>query len=177
MTDPDALLVDRLATLRRSFDEGFASLPAPPPPRQGLLGIRLNGDPFALRLEEIAGLHGRRKIVHLPEGPPGLLGMAGLRGRLVAVYGLAQLLGREGGGANAHWLVECAGEDNLALAFDVLDGHLWVACAALSAATDSDGTHVRQILNDEAGLRPVLAIASLVQECRRRTGVTQRPEA
>ncbi|MGH9895296.1 MAG: chemotaxis protein CheW, partial [bacterium] len=54
----------RVAALRQAFDESFA---APPPEEsqglEDLLRIRVAGDPYAIRLRDIAGVVARRKVV------------------------------------------------------------------------------------------------------------------
>jgi chemotaxis signal transduction protein len=86
----------RLEALRQAFDDSFA-LPALPQEvdQEDMLGIRMGSLHFAVRVSELAGVHAVRKIVALPEAVDGLLGVVGLRGRLVAVYDLSDLLGTE----------------------------------------------------------------------------------
>ena len=63
------------------------------------------GAPFAFRLAEIAGVAVDRKLTSLPSPVPELLGLAGLRGRLVPVYSLTALLGGTPEGTAGRWLV------------------------------------------------------------------------
>lgn len=96
MKGPMEGLNRRLEELRRAFDDSFA-LPALPQDvdQEDMLGIRVGSLHFAVRVNDLAGVHACRKIVALPESVDGLLGVVGLRGRLVAVYDLAELLGAE----------------------------------------------------------------------------------
>jgi chemotaxis signal transduction protein len=96
MKGPVEGLNRRLEELRRAFDDSFA-LPALPQEvdQEDMLGIRVGSLQFAVRVNDLAGVHACRKIVALPESVEGLLGVVGLRGRLVAVYDLAELLGAE----------------------------------------------------------------------------------
>jgi purine-binding chemotaxis protein CheW len=98
----------RAAEMRRRFDEGFAApYPPPAPPSEDLLLLRLGGDGYALRLGDIAGLYAGPPVMPFPEPAPGLVGIAGFRGRIAAVYDLAALLGRPAAAA-PRWLALAA---------------------------------------------------------------------
>lgn len=116
-------IVDRM---RAEFDLTFAS-PAVPPVRDGarLLGIRVGGDPFALPLADVLGLHVDRKIVPVPSSAPTLLGIASFRGALAPVHDLRLILGYPAR-TPTRWLVLVAGATPLGLAFDAFDGQLAV---------------------------------------------------
>jgi chemotaxis signal transduction protein len=116
----------RVAELRRAFDLGFA---APPKTEreelENLLAIHVAGERFALRVSELAGLQPQQRIVPLPGARAGLLGLAGVRGRLVPVYSLASLLGyaAQDQQQETRWLAVCGSEQPVALAFAQFDGH------------------------------------------------------
>src|SRR5690606_4254187 len=63
-----------VAELRRAFDASFAA-----PPRDAdtsgelVLAIRAAGQSYVIRLRDIDGVHECRKVVPLPQSPPGLL--------------------------------------------------------------------------------------------------------
>lgn len=160
----------RLAELRLAFDESFAS-PPPEPARDLLhfLAIRVAGDPYALRLTELAGLQPYRKIVSLPGSAAGL---AGVRGRLVAVYSLAVLLGYPTVEAKARWIVVCEADHSIGLVIEDFERHQHVAGSALQTAAESGplNEHVSAIYRDEPGSRSVLAIPSILAAIRRQTG-------
>ena len=70
----------KAAELRQAFDLSFAL----PPPQElveveDLLTIRVAGDPYAIRLRDIAGMVAGRKVVPVPAVTPDLLGLAGSR--------------------------------------------------------------------------------------------------
>ena len=94
MTEVRADAVNRARELRRAFDQTFAEVPLPVTQDvTNLLGIRVGGDPFAIRLGEVAGLFADRKIVPLPSPVPELLGVAGFRSGLIPIYSLRGFLG------------------------------------------------------------------------------------
>ena len=87
-------LENNAENLRTAFDQAFAApLQAREAHLQAFLGIRLSGDPYALRLDEISSLLTNKPITALPGDTPHLLGIGGFRGNLVPVYDLRGLMG------------------------------------------------------------------------------------
>jgi chemotaxis signal transduction protein len=60
----------------------------------------------------------------LPSRKPELLGVAGVRGALVSVYGLSSILGYSTRSIAMKWLAMCGHAQSVALAFDELEGFL-----------------------------------------------------
>jgi purine-binding chemotaxis protein CheW len=87
-------MAHRLDELRTAFDESFA-VPARSQDldQEDMLAIAVGSHRYAVRVSELAGVNAVRKIVPLPNAPMGLLGVVGIRGRLVAAYRLGDLLG------------------------------------------------------------------------------------
>ncbi|HVV83995.1 MAG TPA: chemotaxis protein CheW [Kofleriaceae bacterium] len=145
--------VDLLDGLRASFDLGFAEPAASAAAAvEELLAIRVAGRPYAVRLPDISALVVDRPVVALPTGLRSLLGVAGLRGALVAVHDLRTLLGLAAA-APPRWMIVTAG-DPLALAFDGFERHL-----RLPAGTVATSGAVQLIPGDEP--RPVLDLAAI----------------
>jgi chemotaxis signal transduction protein len=164
--------------LRRAFDEGFA-LPYPErgAASEDLLALRINGHPYALRVRELEGLHRAGKVVALPSPLPDLLGLAGIRGRLMPVFSLAALLGEKASSEGVARLALCDAGEPLALAFTTFDGHVRVAPHAIAAAPGSlaaDGAavgreHVHEVVSLEAGICPLVSVPSIIEVLRART--------
>jgi chemotaxis signal transduction protein len=155
--------------MRAEFDAGFAS-PALPPARDGarLLGIRVGGDPFALPLADVVGLHVDRKIVPVPSSAPTLLGLASFRGALAPVHDLRLLLGYPAR-TPTRWLVLVAGVRPLGLAFDAFDGQLATATeqqslagtpAGIATARASELT--RGLVQAGDAIRPLIDVAAVL---------------
>jgi chemotaxis signal transduction protein len=115
--------------LRRAFDDAFVQ------PRvtdvedtTGVLLIRAGELRFAVRAPDIRSIQLCPEIVTLPASAPALLGVTTLRGVVVGVYGLAELM--NGGRSDARWLVLC-GDGTVGLAFDELAGHQRLATSRL----------------------------------------------
>jgi chemotaxis signal transduction protein len=161
---------DAAAELRRAFDAAFAA-----PPRDAradavaLLAIRVGSDPYALRLLEARGLLQLRGVVPVPSRRGELLGVTGLRGAVVPVYGLARLLGRGAAGEEPRWAVLCGAEERVAVAFDAFEGHVTAAAKDLVAAEGGAAReHVTHLATAAGALRPLLGLDSILRAITRR---------
>jgi purine-binding chemotaxis protein CheW len=159
---------DRAAAMRAEFDRGFAE------PRQverldsdHLLALSVGGDPYALRMEEIASVAVDRRIVPLPGPLPEFAGIAGLRGAIVPVYDLARLLGYPGDG-RARWLAVLSAAP-VAVAFAAFDGYIVRPGGSITfEAAGGDSRHVRVVARAADFVRPVISLASVVEAIRQR---------
>jgi chemotaxis signal transduction protein len=144
--------------LRREFDEAFAR-----PVRErsvdhvALLSIRVAGQPYALRIDELGGVAAGRRITPVPSSDAAFAGLVGIRGALFAVHDLAALLGVPRREHARRWVALTTGEGRLALAFAELEGHLRLPAAAFGASESGDGLCAYAIRAD-ATLRPVVSI-------------------
>lgn len=153
--------------LRREFDQSFAL--AAQPSREvpeGFLAIGLCADPHALRLADIVGVQPLGAITRLPSPLAALCGLVGFRGAILPVYDLRLLLGYAPQLA-PRWIVVAAASP-VALAFDSLDGHLRPGRDARSRASGVQGSrrHAHEILQGDDGARPIVAVASVLDEIR-----------
>jgi chemotaxis signal transduction protein len=126
-------MTTRAQELRGAFDGEFAA--APRAPQHGLrdvLCIRVGGEPYAIRLDDIASLHAELRIVALPTRAPELLGAAAIRATVVPIYDLAIVLGAAGAVAQRWAVVHRGGRAGFA--FEGYDGHARVAETTISAA-------------------------------------------
>ena len=173
---PEAVLA-----LRREFDAAFAQAPRQQGDYlEGLLAIRLGGDPYALRVSEIGGIHADRRIMPLPTPVPELLGVAGLRGQIAPVYDLAALLGYARASA-PRWLIllRCAHQRApVALAFDTFERHFSVSLQRIVAASDERTgqpggarAHLVDVVCADAAARPIIQLQSLLQDIEARADV------
>jgi chemotaxis signal transduction protein len=171
MTNDPSRLGTRAAALRAAFDRSFAE-PAQldMTPMEDLLAVRVGDDVFAIRLSQIVGLYAGKKVTRVPGGDPALLGIAGFRGAIQPVYGLATLLGRPVE-ISPRWLVIAAAAP-VALAFDGFEGHLRVASKTIRPrdASTEDQPYARDFVPIQQFVRPVLHLPSILDAIR-----TQRP--
>jgi chemotaxis signal transduction protein len=168
MSAAEVHISDRAAELRRTFDRSFIEVQhIESVATEDFLAIHVGGDPYVLRLAEVAGLHAERKITALPSRVGELKGLAGFRGAMLPVYDLAALLGYRPS-SEARWMV-IAADTPIALAFDTFDRH----CRLPRAAVTSEGNapsrdHLGQIVRAENFVRPIVNVPSLVAAIRSR---------
>ena len=178
MTVPSGL-EQRLADVRKAFDEVFATAPITTVPTfEDLLAIRIAGDPYALRVREITGLVVSRKLVPLPSRRPELLGVVGNRGSLVVVYGLAAILGYGADSKATRWLALAGGAEPIGLAFGDFEGFVRVRSADLHAASATLGVrpHAMEVVLVDNLLRPVVDIASTLTTLGVPVGIATVPK-
>lgn len=163
-----------VAAMREAFDRSFAEPAATDrAPGERLLLLRVAGHPYAIRMVEIAGVVADRRIVAVPTSVPGLLGVAGIRGGLVPVYGLAELLGHGADGrdpARARWIALGQAAELVGLAFADLEGQLSLPAEAIvtaSAAAPADDAAPHLARTDD-GVRPIVSVPTLIEAIRRR---------
>jgi purine-binding chemotaxis protein CheW len=158
--------------LRREFDLAFASAPSEAIGQtQDLLALRIAGDHYALRLRDVAGLVTGKKIVALPTRTPELLGIVGIRGRLVCVYSLEALLGYGPSAEQPPWLVLCRTDETVAFAFHECQGSFRISSSDVCVASEPDVArrHVREVAR--AGVvRAIVNVQSLMDTLKRRGG-------
>lgn len=163
-----------LEALRRTFDQGFAAVPTGDGAGvESLVAIRVGEEKVALRVGEIAGIEARRLIVPLPVHQPALLGIAGIRSRIVPIYSLARLLGYGETGGDRHWLALVDRDKTLGFAFSRFEGHRRVPAGDIRPLdAGRDHRFAVQMLRDGETLRVILSMPQVVAVTQ--TGVAAR---
>jgi purine-binding chemotaxis protein CheW len=160
-------LEGKVAEMRRLFDASFAqALPEQETAPEAMLAITLEGERFALRVHEIAGLAmSSEKIVPVPSRVPELLGLTGIRGVVVPVFSLARLLGFDSERGRALWLAYCGERQSpIVLAFEGMEGQFEVASTDIFARQESPGSrYVTATVLEGTTLRGVISVPSLVE--------------
>ena len=164
---------DRAAELRQAFDRTFAL----PPPQaaqepEDLLAISIAGDPYAIRVPEIVGIVAGRTVISVPAAASHLLGLAGIRGQIVPVFGLASILGYGLASDSPRWVILCAGEEAIALAFADFEGYLRLPKSSLYAEENHGNTrrHVSHLASTPAGVRAVLSVPLVLADIQNQVG-------
>jgi purine-binding chemotaxis protein CheW len=162
------------AQLRQAFDSTFALPPSLTSPEvEDLLTIKVAGDPYAIRLFDIAEIVSERRVVSVPAGTPHLLGLAGIHGGIVPVFGLSSILGYGPDPGPPQWMILCGSEDPIALAFSDFEGYLQLPKSALHAdenfrTTQENVKYVNQVASTPHGVRAVISIPLIVATIRNR---------
>jgi purine-binding chemotaxis protein CheW len=157
----------RAQQLRHDFDRRFGMRPSVDEEiSENLIAIRIGEHQFAIRLSEIAGLHADKTITRVPGANATMLGIAGFRGEIAPVYDFASLLGYARS-ENPRWLI-VSKQAPVAFAFEAFDGHFSVGPQAIRPQQSQDGVrpHVRDFVQTDAGLRPVIAVSTLVNSLK-----------
>jgi chemotaxis signal transduction protein len=165
----------KAAELRQAFDRSFASPPSDAAAEvDDLLTIRVAGDPYAIRLRDIAGVVSGRRIVPVPSATPDLLGLAGIRGGVVPVFGLGSILGYGATDAPG-WMVLCGVEDAIAIAFSALGGYVRLPRASFHADEQMRGTgrFLQDVVTTTDGICAVISVPTIVASIRNRLGTHQ----
>jgi purine-binding chemotaxis protein CheW len=167
------VIENKAAKLRQAFDLSFA-LPPPPASQEveDLLAIRVAGDPYAIRLCDIAGMVTGCKVVAVPAAAIDLLGLAGIRGDIVPVFGLASILGYSQPLESPRWMILCGADESIALAFSDFEGYLRLPKSCLYADENLRATsqYVTEAASADAALRSVISIPLILANIRNRIG-------
>ncbi len=127
MSETEESTLDRL---RRDFDATFAepALAQDRVKQDPLLVIRAGGQKFALRQRDVAGILPERRVIPVL-GADALLGVSGVRGEIVSVFSLTELLGapRSSTPPSQSWLALLRGDRRVALGFDQFDAYRDIA--------------------------------------------------
>jgi chemotaxis signal transduction protein len=170
MTRPAGDLEQLLAELRRAFDDSFAR-PVPVRDRDWIdfLIIVVGGQPHAVRIADLAGLEFNRKIIPLPIGAPGLLGLAAVGGEPVPVFDLAVVLGAKAEKTPGQCLALHRDTETVALAFDGLRETRRVPLRGVipSSSGAGQGAAGREAVSVQDGVAHVIDVPSVVALIRR----------
>jgi chemotaxis signal transduction protein len=149
--------------LKSSFDRNFQEAPV----ERGhelahLLIVRVGTARLALKVSHLAGLARAEAVLPIPSADPGLLGLAGLKGRMIAVYSLASMIGgRVLNSQPERWLVLCRGEDRIGLAFTAAEGTLMVPQSELCPVSSGAPPHATNALGTGSSRVWLLNVSSI----------------
>lgn len=174
---PTPGIAGKAAELGEAFDRSFALPPAAAAQdSEELVAIGVAGDPYAVRLAEIAGIIAGRRVTPIAAAASHLLGIAGVRGEIVPVFGLASILGHAEAAASARWIILCGGEEPVALAFPRFEGCLRLAKSAIhpDRSPRSERQPITHVANTDTGTRAVISIPRVLASIQRRAGSDSR---
>lgn len=158
--------------LRRAFDESFAAL-VPPAKVIGaeLLLVRVQSIDLAVRASEVGAVSRCPRLTLLPSRCPSVVGLAGLRGGLVVVHSLADLIGEPRGKLDERaFLLLCAGDSSVGLLADELLGHMQVEPDRIHAEPGS-GSWASAIVSLDSARHPLASIPALLAAIRQASSI------
>jgi len=167
MIGPERNLGAALERLRREFDDAFASPPPEAgPKRERLLAIRVSGDPYAIRVSEVAAVTKCERLVRFPARQAEFLGVAAARGSVFPVYTLAAIVAGGPVDRDPAWILLCDPSDPLGLTFQGLEGLFEVPSTDLSAPPESSDSCVTGMVQWGSTFRPVIQVSSVVRRLK-----------
>jgi chemotaxis signal transduction protein len=170
LSETDVLL--KFEDLKRAFDLTFQQ----PLVERGqelvhLLIVRVATARFALKVADLAGLARAQTIVPIPGADSGLLGIAGLKGRMVAVYSLATMIGsQELSIEQNRWMVLCRCEKDIALAFTAVTGTMMVPRVELNPASTGAPLHATDAVGSGSSQLWLLNVSSIAGKIVEKAG-------
>jgi purine-binding chemotaxis protein CheW len=155
----------RANALREAFDNSFASQPAAAIDAfEGVLAIRVCGEPYAVALAEVHGLFVDRKVVPLPARSSESVGITCLRTGIIAVYSLRVFLGYPSAETPARWLISAGERQPFALAFERFEAYARVPRAQfLSVPAAGREGHVQGTATIAGERRPIISLRSIAR--------------
>ena len=155
----------QLAEMRHAFDAAFAVLPTTSAePGIDFIALRLGDAPFAIRTNEIAGLHSNLVVTRVPGPIVSLRGIAGFRGDMLPVHDLATLLGRPA--SDGTWAVIDA-TNTVALSFSGFEDHFRAPASATLRLDDrARRQYANRAIAHGTDLRPIIEIPSILASIR-----------
>ena len=156
------LFAEKARQMRESFDRAFA-LPAQYTDTaiENLLLIKTGTDPYGIKIAEIAGLFCDKKIEPVPSPYRAFLGLAGVKGSVVPVWDLGELLGNGAAPNKPRWFVIVAGTPAWALGFTDFEGCIKIPRSDLCPMPGQRASHLPETCRMAGGARPVLSLPSL----------------
>jgi chemotaxis signal transduction protein len=149
--------------LREEFDASFAREEEGAESTVDLLLVGVGSWTVAVETSALAATEPRTTIVSVPDAPPGMLGLCGVRGAIVAVYDLARVLGAGAAAESRGVILLPKSRASLGLFVSSIAGHLKLPTSRLLAATASAGeAFVSRYAETEAGPRPVCDLDAVV---------------
>lgn len=158
----------RARELREAFDTSFAEEPsARDTELVDFLIVTSGAGRYAVRLEEVAAVHGERKVTRVVSPLPELLGLADFRGVLTPIYSISTLLGRPSA-VPPRFLVVARHARPIGFAFEGFERHIRLAPSELAIEDSADDPFTRGALRLDGTPLRILQLTLLVDHLARR---------
>ncbi|MFZ5896127.1 MAG: chemotaxis protein CheW [Myxococcota bacterium] len=151
------------AQLARAFDASFSVAPEfERAPQQGLLLFTVESKAHAIRAREVSAVLTTPRLTRVPCRRVELLGVGSIRGELVPVFDLGQLLGLAPASNGRRWCLLVSARELVAFAFDSFERYEQVAESAIASAESSGGALVGQVARVAEATVPIINAAGLL---------------
>lgn len=161
MSDTSHPPSDRVAAMREAFDRTFA-LPVAEQREEteNIVTFQLKGDPYAVGVRQIIEVAAVDRFLPLPSPTPEFLGVTGLRGMIVPIYGLSMLLGYERDTDSPRWIVLVDERDPVGFAVGRIEGYRHVPKTSIYGPGADARKHVRSFAQVDGVMRAIVDVAS-----------------
>jgi chemotaxis signal transduction protein len=178
MSESASVTSGTVAQLRAEFDASFAlAVEIERKASEGMLAIRADHHALTVRTREIAGLMRCPPLTPLPSEQTALCGVIGVRGRLVATYSIAGLLGGGVPSTGNGWIVLPEADRSVALLFEELEGYELVETDAIhSSETVFENISSKEVVRIKESSRVVISIPGLLEAIHRSTRTRKNKE-
>lgn len=124
--------------LRRAFDGAFAKeADLVEGDRESVMLFHAGEARIAVRVADASEAIQRTRWTHVVSDDSALLGLTSVRGRLVAVYDVLALLGRDAGASSGDWIVLASGDRSFGARFGSYAGLIQVSRAEIRRGADT----------------------------------------
>ena len=174
MIAPPFQLSERLKSLRKAFDEAFSSPPVvEDQDHEDILSVRIAGDPYGIRVCEMSGLVPRQPVTPVPSTVAALRGITAIRGAIIPVYSLGELLGYGEDHEQTRWVSLFGTHEPIGLTFALLEGYVRIHRSDLCIPGRSavPRQHIYQVARIGDQVRPVLSLPSIAQTIKGQSGM------
>jgi chemotaxis signal transduction protein len=165
---------EHLKNLRQAFDDAFSSPPiVKGQDHEDILSVRIAGDPYGIRVCEMSGLVHRQHVTPVPSTDALLRGITAIRGAIIPIYSLAQILGYGEDHEQTRWVSLFGAHEPIGLTFALLEGYVRIHRSDLcvSERTAVTRKHICQAARIGDQVYPVLSLPSIAQTIKGRAGI------
>lgn len=153
------------AELGREFDLSFSrAAELERPAEEKLLVLGLGSRRFAVRSRDVRAIVRTPRIARVPSPLPALLGIAGVRGEILAVFDLAKLLGVGDDEQGLRWSLLAGDAERAALAFPHFERFERVPSAAVARADAGElrVAFVEEVVRLNGEVLPIVGVERLL---------------
>lgn len=160
MSSTSSFILNRL---RKEFDSSFEKVPVLRRGGDEAIVIRVSGERFAVRVQDIQALSKLNKLTVVPSAAEGLAGITSIRGDVITVFDLAALLKLGSQSRELRWMVIAqAKEVAVALGFSEVEGYSRIPESSIAREGGGLITRTLKLQNEAIGLIDIPAVVKYI---------------